>query len=475
MKPTKHISIACIIPAYNEAPRIARVLDAVVGHPDVAEIIVIDDGSIDNTSTIVAAYPSVRYIKHAKNKGKSSAVYTGINEAASDYILFLDADLLGLTKEAISKLIQPVKGGYADVSISLRKNTPTLWRKLGVDYISGERVIPKKIFLDNTEGITSIPNFGWEVFTNRRLIEQKCSIAIVPWENVISPFKEDKYGFIRGLIGDFGMLLDIFKTISFYEPVYQIYMMRKLMQVSKKKAGAPRVSLVIPAYNEEKYIGECLQYAIKNSRGFFHEIIVVDNASTDRTAQVVSSFPGVRIIREESKGLTHARQCGYKATTGDILAYVDADTHMPEGWVERIITSFKKDSNLVCLSGPYVYYDSTTIQKFFVAIYWHLLAVPMYHLTGYMVVGGNFAIRRDTLDKMNGFDTTITFYGEDTNIGRRAAEFGKVVFSTRFKMYTSARRLQGQGTLKTARIYVANFFSEVVRRRPATTNYTDIR
>ena len=475
MSPTKPISIACIIPAYNEAPRIARVLDAVVGHPDIHEIIVVDDGSVDETDTIVAHYPSVRYIKHPKNTGKSSAVYTGITATTSNYILFIDADLVGLTPEAITKLIYPVKSGYADVSISLRNNTPKLWQKLGLDYISGERVIPKKIFLDDTAGITSIPSFGWEVFTNRRLIQKKCSIAIVSWNTVSSPLKEEKYGFLRGLTGDIGMIVDIFKTISFYEPIYQIYKMKKLMQLSKKKSGIPRISLVIPAYNEANYIAECLEHVLQNGRGFFHEIVVVDNASTDDTALIASRFPGVRVVQENTKGLTHARQCGYEAATGDILAYIDADTHMPEGWVERIVTSFKKDKDLVCLSGPYVYYDSPAVQKFLVAIYWNILAVPVYHMTGYMVVGGNFAIRKDTLDKMRGFDTTISFYGEDTNIGRRASEFGKVKFSSRFKMYTSARRLKGQGVFKTARIYMANFISEVVRRRPATSDYNDIR
>ena len=92
-----------------------------------------------------------------------------------------------------------------------------------------------------------------------------------------------------------------------------------------------------------------------------------------------------------------------------------------------------------------------------------------------MVVGGNFAIRRRVLDAMAGFDASIEFYGEDADIARRARKFGKVLFSPRFVMPTSGRRLQKQGYFKTAGIYFINFFSIVFRGKPVTRGYTDIR
>ncbi len=236
-----------------------------------------------------------------------------------------------------------------------------------------------------------------------------------------------------------------------------------------------KISLVIPAYNEEKYIGLCLESAIRNSNGKFFEIIVVDNASTDKTSEVAGSFAGVRVIREEKKGLTIARQRGYQESSGDIIAYIDADTHMPEGWYETIMKEFSGNSRLACLSGPYVYYDIPKFQKFLVKIYWLLLAVPIYWIVGYMAVGGNFAARRSILEKMNGFDASISFYGEDTNIARRAHMFGKVKFKPSFFMYTSGRRLSGQGLFKTSFLYAANFLSEVVLHKPVTKEYKDIR
>ena len=117
------------------------------------------------------------------------------------------------------------------------------------------------------------------------------------------------------------------------------------------------ISLIICAYNEEKYIGECLDYAIKNSKGKLFEIIVIDNVSTDNTKAEALKRSNVKVVREEKKGLVRARERGFMEAKGDILAYIDADTRMPEGWIDRLISEFEKNDNHVCISGPYVYHD----------------------------------------------------------------------------------------------------------------------
>lgn len=236
-----------------------------------------------------------------------------------------------------------------------------------------------------------------------------------------------------------------------------------------------KISLIIPAYNEEKYIGDCLEHALKNSRGKFYEVIVVDNASTDRTADMALKYPGVKVVKETRKGLTFARQCGFEYSSGDLLAYIDADTRMSDKWIETLEKNFKSPENIVCLSGPYLYYDVSKSKQLLVKLYWKFLATPSVYFIGYMVVGGNFVIKREVLEKMGGFDTNIKFYGEDTDIARRASQFGKVKFSLEFFMPTSGRRLNGQGFLSTGYTYVTNFLSQVFLHRPVTDDYTDIR
>lgn len=236
----------------------------------------------------------------------------------------------------------------------------------------------------------------------------------------------------------------------------------------------PTISLIIPAYNEEDYLPACLDAIMQNVAHKAFEIIVVDNNSTDGTKAVVERYPGVKYVFEPNKGITRARQRGFIASTGDILAYVDADTHPPAGWVEQIEQQFTKNAGLACLSGPYSFYDVSGLRNM-ISSAWFVAARPLYTLTGYLMVGGNFAIRRDALTKMGGFDSTIEFYGEDVDIGRRAKKQGKVLFSPKFVMPTSGRRMARQGFAKTAGIYFINYFSIAFRGKPATNDYLDIR
>ncbi len=126
-----------------------------------------------------------------------------------------------------------VLGNEADISISLRKNAPSLWRAIGLDYISGERLLPKEMFDGYLEKILTLPKFGLEVFINNIIIERKFRIKVVNWPNVSSPVKSSKYGFWVGVWGDIFMIFDIIKTVSPFKVLYQILKMRK-MSVTQK-------------------------------------------------------------------------------------------------------------------------------------------------------------------------------------------------------------------------------------------------
>jgi glycosyltransferase involved in cell wall biosynthesis len=237
---------------------------------------------------------------------------------------------------------------------------------------------------------------------------------------------------------------------------------------------APTISLIVPAYNEEAYLPACLDAIMRNVGDQAMEIIVIDNNSTDRTRQVIEGYPGITYVFEPRKGITRARQRGFQAASGDIIAYVDADTQPPEGWITQIREHFAAHEALACLSGPYSFYDLGRTRNG-ISKAWFIAARPLYKLTGYMMVGGNFAIRREVLDKMGGFDPTIEFYGEDVDIGKRAKGFGTVLFSPHLVMPTSGRRMRKQGFARIAGLYFANYLSIAVRGKPATKHYQDIR
>ncbi len=243
-----------------------------------------------------------------------------------------------------------------------------------------------------------------------------------------------------------------------------------------------RLSFVVPAYNEEHYLPDCLEAILKQTVGLAEpaEIIVVNNASTDRTREVALSYPGVRVVDEMRKGLTFARQAGFAASTGELIANVDSDSRLTPGWVEKVLKAFGEDPKLAALSGPFIYYDLTPQQRVSVYIF-YLVAFVVYVVNrwvlraGGMVQGGNFVLRRKALEEIGGFDTTISFYGEDTDIARRVAKVGDVRFTFGLKMFSSARRLKKEGMLTMAGRYTLNYFWTMFGKKPFTEEYTDIR
>jgi len=222
------LSVSCLIPAYNEAARIGAVLDAVLGTPEIDEVIVIDDASRDETKAVAAARAGVRLIRHSVNTGKTRALEDGLRAARGDLILLLDADLVGLGASEIGALIAPVRTGRADMSISLRKNAPALWRVIGLDYISGERVFHRALLMPHAKKLKSLPKFGFEVFLNSLVIDRNLRVAVVRWPQVESPLKGRKYGIWKGILGDLGMLRDIFRTVPLWAIIRQIHRMRRL-------------------------------------------------------------------------------------------------------------------------------------------------------------------------------------------------------------------------------------------------------
>ena len=115
-----------------------------------------------------------------------------------------------------------------------------------------------------------------------------------------------------------------------------------------------KVSLVIPAYNEEKYIKECLIH-IMAQQVRPDEIIIVDNNCNDATMDLVKHFP-VNVVKEEVQGMTAARNKGFNTARGDIIARCDADSHLPPDWIRRVKDNFET-KKMDALTGPVEFYD----------------------------------------------------------------------------------------------------------------------
>ena len=202
------------------------------------------------------------------------------------------------------------------------------------------------------------------------------------------------------------------------------------------------ISVIVCAHNEERFIAACLHSLLAQTR-VPDEILVVNNASTDRTGAIASSVPGVRVIDEPTKGLVVARERGRREARSELLVYVDADCRAPLTWLGRVAGRFEGDDDLIALSGNYRFYDWDWWGRTLLRAYDFTLGPATHILVKYVLrlgvvfYGGNFAVRRQALDRINRFDTTIEFHGEDTNVGRRLSKVGNVELRYDCFLYTS--------------------------------------
>jgi glycosyltransferase involved in cell wall biosynthesis len=239
------------------------------------------------------------------------------------------------------------------------------------------------------------------------------------------------------------------------------------------------ISAIVCAFNEARYLPACLHSLLAQTRPA-DEIIVVNNASTDQTGVVARAIPGVRVVDEPDKGLVVARETARTAARGDLLAYVDADCRVPLQWIERIERRFA-DPRVVAVTGPYRYYDWDRAGRALIRAYDLLVAPPthalVHHLlgAGAILYGGNFAVRASALAGIGGFDRSIEFHGEDTNLGRRLTPLGAVRVAPDCWVWTSARRYNAMGKREVFGLYIRNFWSEILRHRPADRSHLDVR
>ncbi len=193
------MKVAAIIPAHNEAERVARVLETVVATPGIDQVILVDDGSRDNTAAVAESVAGVHVARIAVNRGKGGAMLHGATLAAdADVLLFLDADLIGLKVAHVASLIEPVVSGKADMALGKftgGRGATDLAQYL-VPFITGQRAIRRPLF-------QCIPDldrvgFGIEMAITLHVKAAHRPVATVLMQGVTHPMKEEKLGFVRG-------------------------------------------------------------------------------------------------------------------------------------------------------------------------------------------------------------------------------------------------------------------------------------
>jgi glycosyltransferase involved in cell wall biosynthesis len=243
------------------------------------------------------------------------------------------------------------------------------------------------------------------------------------------------------------------------------------------------ISIVIPAYNEEKNIGRLLASLQKLPKENILEILVVDNGSRDKTKEIVNAIISsggeasqkIRLIEEPKKGVAWARSRGAQEARGEIISFLDADSYVTDRWLSKMLDLFSSEK-VVCISSPTYYYDLPLYFRIIAHIYWWFATIFVSRIVGYMGNFANLAVRADSYRKIGGIDTSIEFYGDDTDISHRLSKVGKMIFSFNFFTYGSGRRFREQGMLRTTWRYGYTYFSEVLFHKiPAKGCYTEVR
>lgn len=230
------------------------------------------------------------------------------------------------------------------------------------------------------------------------------------------------------------------------------------------------VSIVIPAYNEEKYIENCLNSLKDQKTNLKYEVIVVDNNSQDATVKVAQSFKDqfkIRTIHESKQGRGAARARGFEEAKGWMILSTDADAIVYPDWIDTLVASL--DGKMVATTTSCKTLDLGPLKN---AIFNFFQPIATYVYRGFFgyfwLAGFSFAIKKDVYIKSGGFNPNLQAL-EDVDLAQRVAKFGKIKFIQKPVIF-SGRRFK-KGLFKGLFQYVyAHTMANIFKKRTAYLN-----
>jgi glycosyltransferase involved in cell wall biosynthesis len=203
----------------------------------------------------------------------------------------------------------------------------------------------------------------------------------------------------------------------------------------------PRISVVIPTYNEEKNIRRTIfKLNHQTIPREDYEIIIVDGESTDRTREIAEEM-GARVVLQKRKGIGGARNDGFLAAKADFIATTDADCIVPNQWLEIFLEDLR-DPQVVAVTGP----DGPIEQNRKSNLTYFILrcfiqGITLFNLYG--TAGTNSAFRKTAFLKCGGYKSLP--HSDDVEIAFRIKKLGKIVYDIRTFVNLSVRRLEQKG------------------------------
>lgn len=332
------MDISIVIPCYNEAriirKSISELNDAFYDSSLTYEIIIVNDGSTDNTAKIIHSIPGVRTIDLKRNYGKGYAVRAGLRAGSGEYRLFIDAD----HSTSLSSVMDGVERIFEIKKLAL----------IGSRRTEGSKIVVPQGFVRSTAG--KLGNFlvralvidirdtqcGFKIFHSTVIDEFFDKLKIDSWAfdvEILAALQDNSIDVVEHPV----RWRD--STASNVRASDYLVFIRDLIDIrraSKKKeygpgivesnhllyrSNIPAFSVVIPCYNEEGAIGNLLNTFSANE---LSRVLVVDNNSNDDTASIAQEC-GAQVILEQDQGVGHAYRSGFVYAQGEIIVVMDGD------------------------------------------------------------------------------------------------------------------------------------------------------
>lgn len=254
-RPLSAVAVSCLIPAYNEGANIWRVLEVVHTLSFLDEIIILDDGSSDNTAEVAREYQkknnAIKLIASPANCGKTATIRKGVAACRGELVVILDADLINLQPDDVLKLIAAVAGEAYDLAILDRAgDRKAIWGWTDcARFFGGERAFRKQDFLQI--GFQERGGFLLEIAMNLDYIRRRKTIRTIFCANLFTMHHYDKRGLREGFRHYWqiaGEILAFSGVIDFLKQVYHIEEDRlaRLYNWQKKIYLKPATFLLIP-------------------------------------------------------------------------------------------------------------------------------------------------------------------------------------------------------------------------------------